>query len=243
MLLRTEGIVLRTAEYGEADLIVTHLTPAYGILKTFAKSPRKTKSRFGSSLEPLTHAVISFWGKEESSLPRLTQSDIIHPFSGLRASFRCFLKLSELLEMTLSVLPEREPSRTVFRLLLGTMRTMEQDCDGAMAMLCYKVKLLDAAGFLPGMKKCGRCGSSGTEFHFGHGTVLCTACSEGRGHSTTISPGSVNLFRNLVEWDLEKLGRIRPSEGQIEELTAMLAEHLRYVTDRSLQATGWSGAS
>ncbi len=54
MLKRTEGIVLRTIPFGEADLIVTYLTPDFGIIKLFAKSPRKTKSRFGSSLEPLS---------------------------------------------------------------------------------------------------------------------------------------------------------------------------------------------
>jgi DNA repair protein RecO (recombination protein O) len=47
MLHRTEGIVLKTTPFGEADLIVTYLTRDCGILKTFAKSPRKIKSRFG----------------------------------------------------------------------------------------------------------------------------------------------------------------------------------------------------
>ena len=47
MLQRTEGIVLRTTPYGEADLIVTYLTKDHGIIKVFAKSPRKIKSRFG----------------------------------------------------------------------------------------------------------------------------------------------------------------------------------------------------
>ena len=58
MLQRTEGIVLKTNPFGEADLIVTYLTRDYGILKTFAKSPRKIKSRFGSSLEPLTYSIV-----------------------------------------------------------------------------------------------------------------------------------------------------------------------------------------
>ena len=66
MLKRTEGIVLRTFPFGEADLIVTHLTPDLGIIKSFAKSSRKTRSRFGSSLEPLTRSRISLFGKEDA---------------------------------------------------------------------------------------------------------------------------------------------------------------------------------
>jgi len=61
MLQKTEGLVLKTSLFGEADLIVTYLTKDCGILKTFAKSPRKIKSKFGSSLEPLTYSKIAFW--------------------------------------------------------------------------------------------------------------------------------------------------------------------------------------
>src|SRR4030042_2109208 len=107
MLKRTEGIVLRTIPFGEADLIVTYLTPDFGIIKLFAKSPRKIKSRFGSSLEPLTESRMSFLGKEDAALPRLTQSDIVHPFRLLRDNLRCFLMLSEIIELTISFIPER----------------------------------------------------------------------------------------------------------------------------------------
>ncbi|MCC6346001.1 MAG: DNA repair protein RecO, partial [Nitrospirales bacterium] len=121
MLKRAKGIVLRSTVFGEADLIVTYLTPEYGLLKAFAKSPRKVKSRFGSSLEPLTYSLISFLGKEESTLPRLTQADIIRPFQTLREDFRKFLALSELLELNLSFLAERDPHPDIFMLLLTTL--------------------------------------------------------------------------------------------------------------------------
>ena len=76
MQTRTEGIVLKSMAYGEADVIVTYLTADLGIRKGFAKSARKIKSRFGGSLEPFTHSRITLLGKEDASLPRLTQSDI-----------------------------------------------------------------------------------------------------------------------------------------------------------------------
>ena len=105
MLHRTEGIVLKNAPYGEADLFVTFLTLDFGIINAFAKSPRKVKSRFGSSLEPLTHSRLSFWGRENSRLPRLTQSDIITPFQDLREDLQCMLRLTSVLELTLDFLP------------------------------------------------------------------------------------------------------------------------------------------
>jgi len=127
MLHRTEGIVLRTIPFGEADLIVTYLTPDFGLLKTFAKSPRKIKSRFGSSLEPLTRSRISFWGKEDAALPRLTQSDIIHPFQWIRDTLDCFLKVSEIIELTINFIPERDANKKVYSLLLNTLQAIENN--------------------------------------------------------------------------------------------------------------------
>jgi len=111
MLRRTEGIVLRTFPFGEADLIVTFLTFDFGLIKVFAKSPRKIKSRFGSSLEPLTCSRVSFWGKEDADLPRLTQSDILHSFQMIRNNLHVFLKVSEIIELTITLVPEKDVNK------------------------------------------------------------------------------------------------------------------------------------
>ncbi|RJR16241.1 MAG: DNA repair protein RecO, partial [Nitrospiraceae bacterium] len=113
MLIRTEGIVLKTQKYGEADLIVTFLTSDKGIINAFAKSPRKTKSRFGSSLEPLTHAKLSLWGKEQS-LPKITQSDIIEPFHQIRENYNDYVSISKLVEILISLMPSGIPNKRLF---------------------------------------------------------------------------------------------------------------------------------
>ena len=69
---------------GEADLIVTHLTYDFRSYKYICQKPQKNKEQIRSSLEPLTCSKISFWGKEDTRLPRLTQSDIILSFQALR---------------------------------------------------------------------------------------------------------------------------------------------------------------
>ncbi|PKL49879.1 MAG: DNA repair protein RecO [Nitrospira bacterium HGW-Nitrospira-1] len=235
MLQRTEGIVLKTNLFGEADLIVTYITKDYGIIKTFAKSPRKVKSKFGSSLEPLTHSKISFWGKEDSSLPRLVQSDIVYPFHSLRSSLGCFLKVSEILELTLNFLPERDANNRVYSLLLNTLRAMEMDCRTELLLLFYKLKLLDFAGYLPMLNSCGRCGRKGNIFYLSSGTVLCNRCAKDSAPSKSLSPAVISLWMNLLGWDMNKLGRIKPAEKILQELTALIDEHVKYITERTLR--------
>ncbi len=235
MLHRTEGIVLKTTPFGEADLIVTYLTPDRGVVKAFAKSPRKVKSRFGSSLEPLTHAKVSFWGKEDAALPRLTQSDIIHPFDSLRSTLKSFLKASEIIEITLNFLPEREASGRIYPLLIATLHEMEKGTETGLLMVFYKLKFLDIAGYLPGLNGCGRCGKKGDAFYISHGTILCERCSKGHEPSLRLSAGVVNLSAGLLSWNLPKLGRIKTSAALVSELSEVLDEHVRYIAEKSFR--------
>jgi DNA repair protein RecO (recombination protein O) len=239
MLHRTEGIVLRTTPFGEADLIVTYLTGDRGIVKAFAKSPRKIKSRFGSSLEPLTQARISFWGKEDAPLPRLTQADIIHPFDSIRSTLKSFLKASELVELTLNFPPEQETGGKVYPLLVNTLHEMERGTEEAVLLVYYKLRFLDIAGYLPGLNSCGRCGGKGDIFFLSHGTVLCGRCSKGGELSFRLSPGVVNLSTGLLGWSLPKLKRLKPPQRLLDELSKVLDEHARYIAQKNFRSQGF----
>ncbi|MDP2753053.1 MAG: DNA repair protein RecO [Nitrospirota bacterium] len=250
MLRRTEGIVLRTIPFGEADLIVTYLTPDFGLLKTFAKSPRKIKSRFGSSLEPLTHSRISFWGKEDANLPRLTQSDIIHPFQSIRDNLRCFLKVSEILELTLHFIPERDANKKVYSLLLNTLHDIENNSSspyfskggkggfsgGNLLINHYKIKFLKFVGYAPKLEACGRCGENGHSFYISHGSILCERCAKGIDSPIRLSPAVVKLYTNLLTWDTTKVKRIRPSDKLLSELSDIINMHIKYILAKPLKS-------
>ncbi|MDO5502090.1 MAG: DNA repair protein RecO, partial [Actinomycetia bacterium] len=71
-LYRDEGVVLRTHKLGEADRIVTILTRHRGKIRTVAKGVRRTKSRFGSRLEP--GMVVDVQCYEGRNLDTITQA-------------------------------------------------------------------------------------------------------------------------------------------------------------------------
>ncbi|MFA5354227.1 MAG: DNA repair protein RecO [Thermodesulfovibrionales bacterium] len=243
MLKRTEGIVLRSFPFGEADLIVTYLTRDYGLMKLFAKSPRKTKSRFGSSLEPLTYATISFLGKEEASLPRLTQSDIIRPFQSLRNDFRCFLRVSELLDVTIRFLPEREPNAEAFSLLLHTLLRLSSDCANDLYYLYHKVRLLEISGFSPRFDTCGNCGlpintvapspGASHSFFLSHGAVICGRCSGGDGGVVRLSDGTVRFYKSLIGWNPARIHRMRAHESLLSGVRDAIDSHIAHILGRS----------
>jgi DNA repair protein RecO (recombination protein O) len=239
MLRRSEAIVLRTTPFSEADLIVTILTLEYGLIKAFAKSPRKTKSRFGSSLEPLTYSRLAFWGREDADLPRLTQSDIIIPFQSVRERIGCFFRVTEMVELTLNLLPERETHRDVFHLflsILGMIERADTGDEGAdLSDVLYKIRFLDMSGYGPRLEGCARCGGSGYDFYISHGSILCGRCARGMDTPMRLSPGVIRSYETLRRWDLAKVGRIKLSRKMLCELAEMLDTHIRYTIARPMK--------
>jgi DNA repair protein RecO (recombination protein O) len=228
MQKRTEGIVLRSRPFGEADLIAEYLTRDFGIQSAFVKSPRKIKSRFGGSLEPFTHARITLLGKEDARLPRLTQSDIIRPFQELREDLNCFLAALELAELTLRLLPEHAPEGEAFALMLWMLDSfLNKEISGwPFIGLVFKIRLLAIAGYAPSLKACVKCGSPTTRYFPLDGALICEACKKGAGFME-VSPPLLKLYHGLSTWPLGKVMRIKPTDKLLIELRNFIEAHIK----------------
>ena len=55
-LTRSEGIVLKRHALGDTSRIVVAYTREHGLIKLVAKAARKSPSRFGYALEPLSRS-------------------------------------------------------------------------------------------------------------------------------------------------------------------------------------------
>lgn len=227
----TEAIVLKNIPYGEADLIVTYLTKNYGLLNLFAKSPRKIKSRFGSSLEPLTYSQISFIGKEDN-LQKIIQSDIIHPFQTIRENYRLFLQIANAVRFLIQALPKKEPNSELFYLLLNTLLYLEKRIKPDNYILFLKVRGLSILGYLPDFKNCGVCRQElKEEFYYSSGFIICKKCSSSYHYSSSalpipISQGVIKLLKEISTWTLNFLERVKISDKLFNEMEKFLQNHI-----------------
>jgi DNA repair protein RecO (recombination protein O) len=239
VLTRTEGIILKTQKYGEADLIVTCLTSDKGIINAFAKSPRKTKSRFGSSLEPLTHAKISLWGKEQS-LPKITQSDITNSFHQIRENYNDFIHVSKLAEILISLTPAGIPNKRLFSFffnILQFIKSSGQESKNALHLIS-QIRLLATIGYAPRLNGCGKCGTKSLDFYPDSGTTLCRKCaaiplSEGKPFMR-INDKVVHFYAHSIEWPINISNRLKPNQQTLFELSLILDKHLSYVLSKKL---------
>ncbi|MEY2435727.1 MAG: repair protein RecO, partial [Acidimicrobiaceae bacterium] len=95
-LYRDEGIVLRTYKLGEADRIVVLFGLSRGKVRAVAKGVRKTRSRFGSRLEPMSHVALQLY--EGRELDTITQVDSIDHFRAIRDDLDRITRASAMLE-------------------------------------------------------------------------------------------------------------------------------------------------
>ena len=77
-LYRDQGVVLRTHKLGEADRIITLFTAGHGRIRAVAKGVRRTKSRFGARLEPMSWVEGLFY--EGRNLDIVSQIETAHRF-------------------------------------------------------------------------------------------------------------------------------------------------------------------
>jgi DNA repair protein RecO (recombination protein O) len=82
----TEAVVLRSIRFGEADRVLHLYTADRGRVGAVAKGVRKTKSRFGGRLEPLSHVeLVLHQGAGE--LQTVTGVQLLRPHEPARADY------------------------------------------------------------------------------------------------------------------------------------------------------------
>src|SRR5581483_10403788 len=105
--VKTEAVVLRSLRFGEADRILHVYSLDRGRIGAIAKGARKTKSRFGGRLEPLSHVeLLLHLGSGE--LATVTGVDLVRSHSQARDdSYRSAVGLIGA-EAMLRLFPEQE---------------------------------------------------------------------------------------------------------------------------------------
>jgi DNA repair protein RecO (recombination protein O) len=161
-LYRDDGIVLRTQKLGEADRIVTVLARRTGRIRAVGKGVRRTKSRFGSRLEPFTHVdLLLYTGR---SLDVITQAETVRAYGEpLSADYPRYTSGTAMLETAERFTPvEKEPALRQFLLLVGGLRALgEAVHDPRLVLDAFLLRSLAVAGYAPALAECALCGAAG----------------------------------------------------------------------------------
>jgi len=181
----TEAVVLRSIRLGEADRVLHLYTRAHGRVGAVAKGVRKTMSRFGARLEPLSHAeLVLHRGRGE--LETVTAAQLVRSHRQAREDY---YRLSVGLigaEAMLRLFSEQESNERAFTALTRFLDLLDEAPHAADRPaldplgLSFQLKLLWLSGYLPHVSGCAECGAADEQL-VGYspraGGAVCTRCA------------------------------------------------------------------
>jgi len=240
-LYRDEGVVLRVQKLGEADRIITVLTRRHGRVRAVAKGVRRTRSKFGATVEPFSHVDLQLYAGR--NLDIVVQAESLTAYGeNLVADYGRYTAGTAVLETAERLTAEeREPSLRLFLLVVGALRAMSGGGrddgparDPSLVLDAFLLRAMSVAGYAPALSDCARCGTPGPHraFSVPAGGTVCPACRPAAAASP--APAALALMEDLLTGDWQAAERSEPRTRK--EASGLVAAHLQWHLERGLRS-------
>jgi DNA repair protein RecO (recombination protein O) len=232
-LFRDRGVVLRTLRLGEADRIVTLMTEQHGKVRAVAKGVRRTTSKFGSRLEPLSHVALLGW-QGRGDLDIVNQVEVIDTNRAVREDLDRMATAMVMLEVVDQIAQERHANPRLYEMLVGAIAALAADASPMVAP-AFLLKVLALEGSAPVLDLCVSCGEPDPSllvaFDLNEGGALCRRCRRGR----PLSPEGLALMRRTLGGGLAGV-LAEPRTAATDEVAALATEAMEVHLDRRLRS-------
>jgi DNA repair protein RecO (recombination protein O) len=221
----------------EADRLISFLSRTMGRVRGVAAGARRTKSRFGSTLQSLSHVRIWYYEKETRDLVRINQCEMIESFLDAFGDYASSVALALFSEITEAVLPEREAADANFRLLLLSAQTVKRTRKPEIPLAYFSLWTVKLGGWLPAFDVCVKCGSvlSGREPLFFSPSALAAFCANCRRTGMrTVSPAALSAIRKMLSERLDKIAEDSVPPVAAREITDVALDIIEQQIDRKL---------
>jgi DNA repair protein RecO (recombination protein O) len=240
-LSRTEAVVLRRHDLGEADRIVTLYTLHQGKVRAIAKGVRRPTSRLGGHLELFTRSHVML--ARGRNLEIITQVDTIEPYMGLRADLWRAGLAYYVAELVDRMTEEHSENAALYDLLTRTLDRLASGRRPDHAMHLFEVQALGLLGFRPEFTVCVRCREPlepiDNGFSFSAGGAVCQLCRARETGSRGLSPNALKVFRLYQNGDWATLDRLRVDVTLGEEIDQTLRLYVQYIAETQLKSAGF----
>ena len=235
----TDAIVLSRFDLGEADRVLTLITPIGGKLKVIAKGVRRPTSRLGGSLEPFAELTVAL--ARGRTFDVVTQVSVGHAWLTLRDSLESTATAWYLAELADRSLEERHPAEPQYALLRRAYELLDAGMAPGRVARWYEMHLLDELGMRPEVDRCVECDrvlESDERFRWipPLGGVVCGRCPGPAHDRAGLSLDALKLLKAYQRLDIEALAELRLSAATEREVEAALREFVRGALERDARS-------
>lgn len=232
---KTQGVVLKHMPLGEADRIVTLYTPDRGKVRAVVKGARRTKSRKGGFLQPLSYVRASI--AEGRSLDQVAEVETVSSFRAVREDLHRTSTGLYLAELVDGFSADGAVNPAEFHLLVDALSALENTERREQLTRSFETQLLSVTGFGPELQRCVDCGDelqAGDHlFSCSDGGLVGPECRT-QSDSSLIhaSINAIKVLRFFQRADFAEALDLPLTEQLIGELRRILRTYITYVMDR-----------
>ena len=229
-IFRTEAIVLKGYDFGEADRILTFYTPNFGKLRAIAKGVRRTKSRKAGHLDLFTRSNLLV--ARGRNLDIVTQAETIESYRPMRHDLWRVSYAHYVAELVDNFTAEQLGNYPLYTSTVATLRRLAASPNLELVIRSFELRLLGLTGYQPQLHRCLICGSTVApqvnRFSAKMGGVLCPDCVSSDPSSPAISVDALKALRNLQTNETVMLQMSNLAETVRREIEQRLQEYIAY---------------
>lgn len=239
-LFSTPAIVMRRADYGEADRLLTLLTPERGKMRVLAKGARKITSRKAGHIELFTQTQLLL--AKGRTFDIVTQAELIEPYRALREDVSKGGQAHYLCELADQFAPEDSDAVALFDLLANGLTWLSHSRDTTLTARFFEMRLLSLEGYRPELFKCSRTGETleidrdpaveRAAFSPLEGGTLMSAAAMLARDAFFINRSTLMLLRALQARPFDEINALSVTRDVNDQVERAMQAYVSYVIER-----------
>jgi DNA repair protein RecO (recombination protein O) len=235
---RTEAIVLKHNDFGEADRLLTVYTPYLGKLRLLAKGVRKLTSRKAGHLESFTRTQLLV--ARGRNLDIVTQAQMVESYPAMRQDLVRVTHAYYVGELIDSFSEEQAENEPLYRLLCDALRWVCESQNLALAMRFFELQLLSLVGYRPELFRCVGCDApiepTSNYFSADEGGAVCPRCSETQRTAKPIPLGALKVLRYMQTHSFAQCMVLDLHAATYVAMEETLNDYLGHLLERQLKS-------
>lgn len=235
---RTQGIIFKKEDRGEADQLFTIYTKDFGKLEILGKGIRKISSKLRSGAEIFYLSEIEFI--QGKTYKTLTDAILIEKFPNLRKDLRRLniaYKISEILD---NLIKGEEKDEKIWNLLNEVFQKLNslKLISHILPLIYYYFlwNLLSILGYRPELYQCLICQKRlrPEKLYFSpkEGGIICQKCAKDINSFFEIEPEIVKIIRIILEKNWKVLSRLKIKEGYLKSLDKISQDYFLFISEK-----------
>ncbi|HOJ09014.1 MAG TPA: DNA repair protein RecO [Clostridiales bacterium] len=234
--IKTQGLVIKEVNTGEADKIITLLSRDHGKIQVFAKGARRPRSQFTACTRFLCFSEFTlFKGRD---MHTINSCEVIEAFSEAGKDLIKLTYASHIIDIIFDTVQEEQSSSGTLKLLLYTLYYLfKTDKSPELITRIFELRYLCILGYSPHVTGCVSCVKrdlTGYFFSFNKCGFLCgnSECICKDASAIKILPGTARALHHIVYSKMNKLFGFDLAPEVLKELKYITARYLRERLDK-----------